>query len=356
MNAAAIFIAALNSFIFDYSARQKIGGTHLSDYVLKQLPVPNPYVFSQFAEWDTDNLLFNWLAPRVLELTYTAWDLEPFARDLGYERPPFRWDSERRFLLRCELDAAFFHLYGIGRDDVDYIMETFPIVKRKDKATHGEYRTKRVILEIYDQMARAAETGQPYETLLDPPLVELDLPSGGSASSTVTPLRPREERPYLRPEESPPASIAAEEKAPYGEGVKIDANNPTPDQLHDLVDAILERADFSHLSPEHRGDADKPAPGQEGDPSPEETLFPDNEVETKNAIPSIEEAARALHDCVPEGEKVEREMLLLDAARELGHTKLTKQVRRALNKALNSEKNAGRLKTNWQLVWKPRKR
>ncbi len=87
--------------------------------------------------------------------------------------PPFRWDEERRFLLRCELDAAYFHLYGIERDDVDYIMETFPIVKRKDEAREptgrGEYRTKRVILAIYDAMARAMETGEAYETLLDPP-------------------------------------------------------------------------------------------------------------------------------------------------------------------------------------------
>ena len=49
------------------------------------------------------------IVPRVLELTYTAWDLEGFARDCGYDGPPFRWDEERRFMLRCELDAAFFH-------------------------------------------------------------------------------------------------------------------------------------------------------------------------------------------------------------------------------------------------------
>ncbi len=67
-----------------------------------------------------------------MELTYTAWDLQPFAHDCGYYGPPFRWDEERRFLLRCELDAAYFHLYGIDRDDVDYIMDTFPIVQRKN--------------------------------------------------------------------------------------------------------------------------------------------------------------------------------------------------------------------------------
>ena len=50
--------------------------------------------------------------------------LTPFAADLGDEGPPFRWDEERRFAMRAELDAAFFHLYGIERDDVDYIMAT----------------------------------------------------------------------------------------------------------------------------------------------------------------------------------------------------------------------------------------
>jgi hypothetical protein len=113
-------------------------------------------------------ILHDWLLPRVLELTYTAWDLEPFARDCGYDGPPFRWNEERRFLLRCELDAAYFCLYGIARDDVDYIMDTFPIAKRKDEQRYGEYPTKRVILEIYDAMAEAVRAGKPYRTLLDP--------------------------------------------------------------------------------------------------------------------------------------------------------------------------------------------
>ena len=55
------------------------------------------------------------------------------------------------------------------RDAVAYIMETFPIVKRKDIGKHGDYRTKRVILEIYGAMAEAIRTGQPYQTRLDPP-------------------------------------------------------------------------------------------------------------------------------------------------------------------------------------------
>jgi len=71
--------------------------------------------------------------------------------------------------LLAELDAAFFHLYGVERDDVDYVLDKFPIVKRKDEVRYGEYRTKRLILEVYDRMAEAIRTGEPYQTILDPP-------------------------------------------------------------------------------------------------------------------------------------------------------------------------------------------
>ena len=158
----------MSSFVFDYSARQKIGGTHLKFFLAKQLPFLIPSIYTETCQWDTNNSIENWLFPRALELTYTAWDLEAFAKDCSYGGPPFRWDEDRRFLLRCELDAAYFHLYGIARDDVDYIMETFPIVKRQDEKEHGEYRTKRVILEMYDEMQRAMESEVAYGTRLVP--------------------------------------------------------------------------------------------------------------------------------------------------------------------------------------------
>ncbi len=165
----AYLATCFSSFIFDYAARQKLGGTSMSFFILKQLPVLPPGQYQGTCKWDGRASLGDWILPRALELTYTAWDLEAFAKDCGYYGPPFRWNEERRFLLRCELDAAYFHLYGIERDDVDYIMETFPIVKRKDEKQYGEYRTKRVILEIYDEMKRAMEMGEPYKARLEPP-------------------------------------------------------------------------------------------------------------------------------------------------------------------------------------------
>ena len=145
--AAAGFHSASSSFVSDYLVRQKIGSTHLKYYTVKQFPILPP-----------TGCALELIECRVRELALTAWDMAPFAETLGYTGPPFRWDEERRSLIRAELDALMFHLYGVNRDDVDYIMETFPIVKRQDEATqHQEYRTKRLILERYDSMVAAFE-------------------------------------------------------------------------------------------------------------------------------------------------------------------------------------------------------
>jgi hypothetical protein len=155
-----LLLGTFNSFPFDYLLRNALSQPSIPQGTFEQIPCPSPEFF--------DPSLKKILHPNLLELTYTAWDLEAFAKDCGYDGPPFKWDEERRFLLRCELDAAYFHLYGIARDDVDYIMETFPVVKRKDEKQYGEYRTKRVIMEMYDEMQRAMETGGVYEMRLVP--------------------------------------------------------------------------------------------------------------------------------------------------------------------------------------------
>jgi hypothetical protein len=72
-------------------------------------------------------------------------------------------------VLQAELDAAFFHLYGISRDDAEYILGTFDVLERADVRQYGEFRTKRVVLELYDALAAASATGQPYVSPLGPP-------------------------------------------------------------------------------------------------------------------------------------------------------------------------------------------
>src|SRR5690606_10554775 len=137
-----------------------------SYFYVRQLPVPQPNRFEEPCAWDREQTISAWIAPRVAELVATANDMTQVAERLDIEGAPFRWNPERRALLRADLDAAFCDRYGLSRDDTAYVMDTFPIVKRKDEATHGEYRTKRLILEVYDALAEAMRTGASYQTRL----------------------------------------------------------------------------------------------------------------------------------------------------------------------------------------------
>ena len=201
--ALRVLPALLSSLVCDFAARFKVGGTHLNFFIAEQIPILTPEVFDRPVPWATGESVGEWLLPHVLELTYTAWALEPFAVECGWDGPPFHWDEDRRFLLRCELDAAFFHLYlpadedgdwrparpsdgcpcdetlellaivqrtfPTPRDAVAYIMDTFPIVRRKDEGKHEEYRTKRVTLEIYDAIQKSVIVGDDYKSSLNPP-------------------------------------------------------------------------------------------------------------------------------------------------------------------------------------------
>jgi hypothetical protein len=184
----AALVAFFNSLTVEFILRKKIQGLHVTFYYLKQLPVLLPEQCGRVAPWERMVSIEKWVARLVLELVFTAFDIQAFAVDCEYDGPPFRWDEERRFSIRCELDAAYFHLY-LGSEEewsednptlhemfqtprhaVDYIMDTFPIIRRKDEAKYdGEYRTKTTVLRIYDEMAEAIRTGVPYQTSLNPP-------------------------------------------------------------------------------------------------------------------------------------------------------------------------------------------
>ena len=79
--------------------------------------------------------------------------MAPFARDLGYEGPLFIWNDEERRHLRARLDALYFHLYGLSKDDAAYILDTFPIVRRHDESAFGHFRTKEMTLAYYNALA-----------------------------------------------------------------------------------------------------------------------------------------------------------------------------------------------------------
>ena len=147
---AACLLANLNSFCFDYVARQKVQATHLMWYIVEQLPVIAP------ADYDRPfgaTIARDLVRDHVLRLTYTAHDMVPFARDLGYDGEPFIWDEEERRHLRARLDALYFHLYGLSRDDAEYVLDTFPIVRREDEAACGTYRTRDMTLAYMNALA-----------------------------------------------------------------------------------------------------------------------------------------------------------------------------------------------------------
>ncbi len=145
-----LLAACLNSFALDFVTRQKIQGQHLNWFIVEQLPVIPPRDYGrQFGNTSARDLVRD----HVLRLTYTSNDMAPFARDLGYDGSPFTWDEEERRHLRARLDALYFHLYGLGRDDADYVLSTFPIVQREDLARFGTYRTRNLILAYMSALA-----------------------------------------------------------------------------------------------------------------------------------------------------------------------------------------------------------
>ena len=186
----------MNSVVFDYIVRQKLGGTDLRKHYVQQFAAPSPSLFT--------HLDIAFIVPRVVELVYTAWDIKAFAEDVWAEGdealralimerrqanhedtkaqspeeynalclrafvvgselpPPFIWHEARRAQIRAELDARIAKLYGLTRDELRYILdpadvygpefpgETFRVLKEKETRLYGEYRTRRLVLEAWD--------------------------------------------------------------------------------------------------------------------------------------------------------------------------------------------------------------
>jgi hypothetical protein len=168
---SAALLGNLSALTLDFVARQKIGGTTLNYFYMKQFPVLPP------ERYTPEDLVF--IVPRVLELTHTAHDMQAWADDLlaampdadlrpleqrSTPLPPFPWNPERRARLRAELDAYYARLYGLTRDELRYILdpadvmgpdypsETFRVLKNNEMREFGEYRTQRLVLAAWDAL------------------------------------------------------------------------------------------------------------------------------------------------------------------------------------------------------------
>jgi hypothetical protein len=155
-------MANCNSFVLDYCLRQKIGNVNVNYFLVEQLPFPPPDTYNQPCPWDKKTTLEAWISERVLKLTCTAEDMLPLAEACGFTSGSFqkeyggrlhKWDDAERAELKADLDAAFFHLYGIPEDDVRHILSTFKgIHKPQEGLFHDHCSTAERILQKYREM------------------------------------------------------------------------------------------------------------------------------------------------------------------------------------------------------------
>ncbi len=155
-------LANLNSIPLDYCTKQKFGGISLNFFIVEQLPVLPPDTYSKPCPWAPRATLETWISERVLKLTCTAEDMLPLAKACDFTSGSFqteyagrlnRWDEAERAELTAELDAAFFHLYGIDRDDVEFILSTFKGIHGQRTLFPGPTSTAQRIVQKYAEMS-----------------------------------------------------------------------------------------------------------------------------------------------------------------------------------------------------------
>ncbi|MCY3558646.1 MAG: N-6 DNA methylase [Chloroflexi bacterium] len=149
-SSAAELVSNLNSLPFDYVATRKVHGAHLNWFIVEQLPLIHP---DRFGQPMRDLSPRDLIRDHVLRLTYTAADMQPFARDLGFKGEPFTWDAPERRQLRARLDALFFHLYGLSLEETTYVLDQFTVLEKNERREFGDYLTKRLVLGHYLALA-----------------------------------------------------------------------------------------------------------------------------------------------------------------------------------------------------------
>ncbi|WP_337775153.1 Eco57I restriction-modification methylase domain-containing protein [Prevotellamassilia timonensis] len=170
---STILQGLITSMPFDYSVKQKMGGSNMNTFITKQLPVLTPDQIPPTMQWQ--------IVKRVAELCYFNHDMDGWAEELWDEmneeqraelpqlgaQQPWVYSPERRAVLKAELDAIFAHLYGLNTEDLRYILdpedvcgkgcinETFRVLKDNELRQYGEYRTKRLVLEAWNKFGFA---------------------------------------------------------------------------------------------------------------------------------------------------------------------------------------------------------
>ncbi len=185
----ALFLTSVyNSFSLDYVLRQKVSA-NINMFYLYQLPIPR---------LTSGNWFFEQIVPRAARLICVGeefaelWEetFRPEWREIartskvgGWENLTEEWrpecgvygwveiggekkekrDDGDRAQLRAEIDALVAHLYGLTKEEFAYILDTFPVLRRKEEEAFGEYRTKRMCLEEYERIGKIIDKEKPYK-------------------------------------------------------------------------------------------------------------------------------------------------------------------------------------------------
>ena len=179
-------LSILNSFCTDFIARQKITN-HMNFHFMRSLPiarVKHPLLRAQIsariARLVCTDKLFAGLWSESFDRSFAHFDSWDYRTTYGpvheqeirqklrdeagkltpqwgphcgvHDRLPDRRDTGNRAQLRAEIDAYVAHLYGLSRDDFVYILDTFPVLKKKEIKAFGEFMSKRKCLEEYDRI------------------------------------------------------------------------------------------------------------------------------------------------------------------------------------------------------------
>lgn len=194
----SLFVGVVNSFVLDFILRH-IVTSHLSNNIMHRLPIarlaPSSYLgasiysrvarllctderFGEFwspqfsVKWGTTDFWYPTSAPidaygpvHEQEIRHRLRDeAQALTSQWGphcgvHDRLPDRRDTGDRAQLRAEIDAYVAHLYGLSRDDFAYILDTFPVLKKKEKKAFGEFMSKRKCLEEYERIGKVLNGG-----------------------------------------------------------------------------------------------------------------------------------------------------------------------------------------------------
>lgn len=178
----AFFSALMSSFMFDFLIRPYVD-KHIKGYTLARIawPTPDSLIDGDFG--------LDWIVGRVIDLVYRSDCFMPFARDCGDYAQIRAFSEEQRAIARCEIDAAVFYNFlpassGAWNDDsrpnqhgtgtledtfstpetaIDFILDTFPIVREKDARLYGSFSTKEAILDIYSRIVACGHDQTKYK-------------------------------------------------------------------------------------------------------------------------------------------------------------------------------------------------